>query len=100
MRCFRVVLIFCAMLPSGKYASAQSSTIDSLLKLLQVAKADTDKIALYYELEAAFTGYDLQKASGYLESGFTLATAIRSPYLVSKYYHMKASLLTSEAKYS
>jgi len=100
MRCFKAVLIFCAMLPLGKHASPQSATIDSLLRSLQVAETDTQKIALYYELEAAFTGYDLQKASEYLESGFRLATAIRSPYLVSKYYHMKASLLTSEAKYS
>jgi two-component system NarL family sensor kinase len=100
MRCFRVVLIFCAMLPLGKYASAQSTTIDSLLKLLQVTKTDTGKIVLNYELEAALVGYDLQKASYYLENGFRLATAIKSPYFISKYYHMKASLLTNEAKYS
>ena len=33
MRCFRVILIFYAMLLAIKYASAQSTTIDSLLKL-------------------------------------------------------------------
>jgi hypothetical protein len=85
------------MLPPGKYASAQSTTIDSLLKLLQVAKTDTGKIALNYELEAALVGYDLQKASWYLENGFRLAREISSPYFISKYYHMKASLLTGEA---
>jgi tetratricopeptide (TPR) repeat protein len=88
------------MLPLGKYAFAQSTSIDSLLKLLQTARADTDKVILNYQLEAALVGYDLQKASWYLENGFRLASAIPSSYLISKYYHMKASLLTSEAKYS
>src|ERR1044072_997030 len=100
MRCFRVVLIFCAILALGKYALAQSTTIDSLLKSLQTARADTDKIRLNYELEAAFVGYDLQKASWYLENGFRLAKATQSHYFISKYYHIKASLLTNEAKYA
>ena len=98
MRCFRVVLIFCAMLPPGKYASAQSTTIDSLVKLLQVAKTDTGKIVLNYELETALVGYDLQKASYYLENGFRIATAIKSPYFISKYYHLKASLACQRSK--
>jgi two-component system, NarL family, sensor kinase len=100
MRCFRVILIFCTMLRLGKYTAAQSTTIDSLLKLLQVAKTDTEKIALNYELEATFVGYDLQKASYYLENGSRLARAIKSPYFISKYYHMKASLRATEAKYA
>ena len=100
MRCLRIVLVLYVMLPAVQYASAQSTAIDSLLKLLQVAKTDTDRIVLNYELEAALAGYDLQKASYYLENGFRLATAIQSPYFISKYYHIKASLLASEAKYS
>src|SRR6185436_13566462 len=100
MRCFRLVAIFCAMLLAGKYALTQSTTIDSLLKLLRTARVDTDRIRLNYELEAALVGYDLQKASWYLENGFTIATAIKSSYLISKYYHLKASLRTTEAKYS
>ena len=99
MRCFRIVLVLCAMLPAVQYASAQSTAIDSLLRLLQISKTDTSKIALNYELETALVGYDLQKASHYLENGFRLATAIQSPYFISKYYHLKASLLANLAKY-
>jgi len=100
MRCFRVVLILCAMLPLGKHAFSQSTTLDSLLRSLQSAKTDTSRVTLNYEIEAALVAYDLQRASYYLENGFRLATTIGSPYLISKYFHLKASLLTSEAKYS
>ncbi len=87
------------LLIASYHTVAQTNAIDSLLRLLPVSKSDTAAINIYYNLEKNFVGYDLDKASGYLEDGYKIVKKIHSPYYTSRYYHLKASLLTNQSKY-
>ncbi len=93
------LMVWWAMLLLVQPGRCQSSAIDSLQHLLQQATADTDKIALNYSLENMLSGYDLSKASVYLENGYRLAKAVQSRYYVVKYHHIRATLLTSQSQY-
>ena len=92
-------LIFGLGLICGCSARSQNVTADSLVQRLSVAATDSERIELDYRLDTAWMGYDMEKASHYLDSGLTLSEKIKSSYFISKYVQLEAALLTAKARY-
>ena len=81
-------------------ASAQTTSTDSLLLLLQNARHDTTKIILNYKVAEQLGGYDVPGADKHLEAGYTLAKAGRNNYYIAYYFRIKGGLLYDMAKYN
>jgi two-component system NarL family sensor kinase len=78
---------------------SQSTGIDSLTNLLQIAQHDSTKISLHFQLYVILSDYDLARADGHLESAFKLVKKGNDKRYVAYYYSSKGGVLFDLAKY-
>ena len=93
------MLSFTALLISLCPALAQTRIIDSLGNLLKIARQDTVRIKLSYQLAGQLSRTNATAAAKYLEAGYTLAKAANDKYYTAKYFLNKGDLLFVMAKY-
>ncbi|HMG90240.1 MAG TPA: sensor histidine kinase [Chryseolinea sp.] len=95
----RLLLITAWLLLLSFNMFAQSNSIDSLSKLLQVAQHDSTRIDLHFQLYVILSDYDLSRADDNLETAFKLIKKENDKPNAAYYYSSKGGVLFDLAKY-
>ena len=94
---WKLILLFIFCLPYGLFAQKQKA--DSLVKLLNVEKADTVKARLMWEISGVMNAYDPATAMLYAKKSFTLSNSINYNEGQSKALGAMASTSTIMGNY-
>ncbi len=83
--CMKILRYFMLLMPlQAFYANAQINNADSLVKVLQKSKEDTNKVKTYFELVKVLRAYDYNSARAYAQKEFALSSKINYAWGIGK----------------